>query len=191
MTHGDDDGLRLPPAIAPRQVVIVPMLRDKPEDAECWPYCEALAKELKAAGIRTLVDLETRPKSAEKRWNWVRRGAPIIVEIGGRDAAGGKVTFMRRDRLRDGDKVISITMPRADFVAGAPALLEEIQASALCRGQGAARRQHHHGHHDLRASSPSTSARPKATTKAAPSRAGCACPGRDRPARRWKPSRSG
>ena len=34
MTHGDDDGLRLPPAIAPRQIVIVPMLRDKPEDAE-------------------------------------------------------------------------------------------------------------------------------------------------------------
>ncbi len=39
MTHGDDDGLRLPPAIAPRQVVVVPMLRDKPEDAEVLAYC--------------------------------------------------------------------------------------------------------------------------------------------------------
>jgi prolyl-tRNA synthetase len=68
-------------------------------------------------------------KSAEKRWNWVRRGAPIIVEIGGRDASGGNVTFMRRDRLRDGDKVVSQTLPRADFVAGAPQLLKEIQRS--------------------------------------------------------------
>ena len=81
---------------------------------------------MKAAGIRTLVDAKA-VKSAEKRWNWVRRGAPVIVEIGGRDASGGNVTFMRRDRLRDGDKVISQTSPRAEFVAGAPALLKEIQ----------------------------------------------------------------
>ncbi len=67
-------------------------------------------------------------KSAEKRWNWVRRGAPVIVEIGRRDAAGGNVTYMRRDALRDGDKVVSHTRPRAEFVAGAPALLDEIQA---------------------------------------------------------------
>src|SRR5581483_7316316 len=61
MTHGDDDGLRLPPAIAPRQIVIVPMLRDKPEDAEVLAYCDALAAELTAqvalgAPIRVLVD---------------------------------------------------------------------------------------------------------------------------------------
>ena len=127
MTHGDDDGLRLPPKIAPRQIVIVPMLRDKPEDKELLDYCSSLEKELKAAGIRVLVD--SKPvKSAEKRWNWVRRGAPVIVEIGGRDAAGGNVTYMRRDALRDGDKVVSHTSPRAEFVAGAQALLDDIQA---------------------------------------------------------------
>jgi prolyl-tRNA synthetase len=128
MTHGDDDGLRLPPMIAPRQIVIVPMLREKPEDAALIDYCASLEKELKAAGIRALVDLKPT-KSAEKRWNWVRRGAPVIVEIGGRDASGGNVTFMRRDRLRDGDKVISHTLPRAAFVTEAPALLKEIQAT--------------------------------------------------------------
>jgi prolyl-tRNA synthetase len=127
MTHGDDDGLRMPPKIAPRQIVIVPMLRDKPEDKELLDYCAALEKELKAKGIRALVDAKP-VKSAEKRWNWVRRGAPVIVEIGGRDAAGGNVTFMRRDKLRDGDKIVSHTQPRADFVAGAPALLDDIQA---------------------------------------------------------------
>src|SRR6201991_137732 len=46
MTHGDDDGLRLPPAIAPRQIVVVPMLRDKPEDEEVLAYCKSLVEAL-------------------------------------------------------------------------------------------------------------------------------------------------
>lgn len=128
MTHGDDDGLRLPPKIAPRQIVIVPMLRDKPEDAALLEYCTVLEKDLKAQGIRVLLDVKPL-KSAEKRWNWVRRGAPIIVEIGGRDAAGGNVTFMRRDALRDGDKVASHSKPRDAFVAEAQGLLDDIQAN--------------------------------------------------------------
>jgi prolyl-tRNA synthetase len=134
MSHGDDDGLRMPPKIAPRQIVIVPMLRDKPEDAELKSYCAELEAELKAQGIRVLVDLKPI-KSAEKRWNWVRRGAPVIVEIGGRDAAGGNVTFMRRDRLRDGDKVVSHTQPRAAFVAGAQTLLDAIQSGLFAEAK--------------------------------------------------------
>ena len=128
MTHGDDDGLRLPPKIAPRQIVIVPMLRGKPEDQQLIGYCSGLEKELKALGLRVLVDLKDI-KSAEKRWNWVRRGAPVIIEIGGRDASGNNVTYMRRDKLRDGDKVISHTAPRDAFVKDAPALLGDIQAN--------------------------------------------------------------
>ncbi|HEY1751583.1 MAG TPA: aminoacyl--tRNA ligase-related protein [Caulobacteraceae bacterium] len=132
MTHGDDDGLRLPPAIAPRQVVIVPILRDKPEDAEVLAYGEALAKALAATttlGERTRALLDTRgQRSADKRWDWVRRGAPIIVEIGPRDAAAGQVTCMRRDKLRDGEKIASQSMPLGEFVARVPALLAEIQA---------------------------------------------------------------
>src|ERR1051326_771139 len=122
MTHGDDDGLRLPPAIAPRQVVVVPMLRDKPEDEQVLAYCQHLVE---ALGKLTLFDrpvralLDTKKiKSAEKRWNWVRRGAPIIVEIGARDASAGNVTYMRRDDLRDGDKVKSVAKPRVDFQIG-------------------------------------------------------------------------
>lgn len=134
MTHGDDDGLRLPPAIAPRQIVIVPMLRDKPEDAPLLDYAKALETDLKALGLRVLLDVKPT-KSAEKRWNWVRRGAPVIMEIGGRDAAAGQVTFMRRDRLRDGDKVISQAMARDEFVAGAPALLTSIQAALFAEAK--------------------------------------------------------
>jgi prolyl-tRNA synthetase len=65
----------------------------------------------------------------------VRRGAPVIVEIGGRDAAGGNVTYMRRDALRDGDKVASHTCPRDEFVAGAPKLLDEIQAQLFAEAK--------------------------------------------------------
>jgi len=132
MTHGDDDGLRLPPAIAPRQIVVVPMLRDKPEDAEVLAYCESLVAALSGLSVfgqplRALLDTK-KIKSAEKRWNWVRRGAPLILEIGPRDAAGGNVTFMRRDSLRDGDKVKSIACSRAEFLEEkAVQLLAEIQ----------------------------------------------------------------
>ncbi|WP_304179979.1 aminoacyl--tRNA ligase-related protein [Phenylobacterium aquaticum] len=131
MTHGDDDGLRLPPAIAPRQVVIVPMLRGKPEDAEVLAFGQALVATLNdtfALGepVRALLDTKDQ-RSAEKRWNWVCRGAPIIVELGPRDVAAGMVSFMRRDDLRDGDKVKSQALSRDDFVAQVPALLAAIQ----------------------------------------------------------------
>jgi prolyl-tRNA synthetase len=132
MTHGDDDGLRLPPAIAPKQIVVVPILRDKPEDSDVLSYCENLVKALGGMSIfgqpvRVHLDLK-KIKSAEKRWNWVRRGAPLIVEVGPRDAAGGNVTYMRRDDLRDGDKIKSIVKLRVDFIEGAAQLLAEIQA---------------------------------------------------------------
>ena len=133
MTHGDDDGLRLPPAIAPKQIVVVPMLRDKPEDAEVLRYCEELVAMLNRERVfgqplRAFLDTK-KIKSAEKRWNWVRRGAPIIIEIGPRDAAAGQITYMRRDALRDGDKVKSIALPRQEFLEEkAVQLLAEIQA---------------------------------------------------------------
>ena len=133
MTHGDDDGLRLPPAIAPQQIVVVPMLRDKPEDADVLEYCEDLVttlNESSAFGQPLRAHLDNKKiKSAEKRWNWVRRGAPLIIEIGPRDAAGGQITYMRRDELREGDKVKSIALPRAGFPGRkAVQLLAEIQA---------------------------------------------------------------
>jgi prolyl-tRNA synthetase len=131
MTHGDDDGLRLPPAVAPRQIVIVPMLRNKPEDADVLGYCEALAQALRRETafnepIRVLLDIKDS-KSADKRWNWVRRGAPLIVEIGPRDVANAAVTYMRRDQLRDGDKVRSHGLSRDQFVGEAAQLLAAIQ----------------------------------------------------------------
>ena len=132
MTHGDDDGLRCPPQIAPQQVVIVPMLRDDEGDAAVLDYCRALAGELRAQSafgepLRVLLDTKAI-KASNKRWNWVKKGAPLIIEVGPRDVAGGNVAVLRRDRLyKDDGKLASAFNPRAEFVASAGALLVEIQ----------------------------------------------------------------
>lgn len=133
MTHGDDDGLRVPPRIAPHQVIILPMLRDKPEDEALLAYCEevraGLAKQW-SMGEPVRVLLDKRPgKAATKRWDWVRKGAPLIVEVGSRDMEGGKVALIRRSdlwNLENGKTNFDFT-DREGFIAEAPAMLEQIQ----------------------------------------------------------------
>src|SRR6478609_7605287 len=84
MTHGDDDGLRVPPMIAPHQIVILPMLRDNDEDEALLAYCEELRKALVtqfALGEPLRVLLDKRPgKATQKRWAWVKKGVPLILE---------------------------------------------------------------------------------------------------------------
>jgi len=134
MVHGDDDGLRCPPQIAPHQVVIVPMLRDTPEDEAVIAYCEDLAAKLAAVDVfreplRVLFDRKP-VKASNKRWSWVKKGAPIIVEVGGRDVAGGNVSVVRRDRLyNDAGKLASEIMTKDAFVTEAAAMLIDIQAT--------------------------------------------------------------
>lgn len=133
MTHGDDDGLRVPPAIAPHQVIIMPMLRDKPEDAPLIAYAEALRDVIagqSALGERVRVLLDVKPgKVGAKRWDWVRKGAPVIIEIGGRDMEAGKVSLLRRDQLwnQDNGKPNFAAPDKDECGAGMGALLEEIQ----------------------------------------------------------------
>ncbi len=134
MVHGDDDGLRCPPQIAPHQVVIVPMLRDKPEDADVLSFCEQLREKLLAVDVfreplRVLLD--ARPvKAATKRWSWVKKGAPVIVEVGPRDVEAGTVSVLRRDALYDENgKTASAVMPRDDFVGIAETMLRDIQSA--------------------------------------------------------------
>jgi prolyl-tRNA synthetase len=132
MTHGDDDGLRVPPQIAPHQIVVLPMLRDDDGDAALLAYCEelraALAKQ-QAHGEPIRVLLDKRPgKATQKRWAWVKKGVPIILEIGGRDAASGQVSVLRRHRLwREDGKVDFHPLARDSFVTAAATELEGIQ----------------------------------------------------------------
>lgn len=134
MVHGDDDGLKCPPMIAPHQIVIVPMLRDTDEDEAVLAYCETLRKDLAALDVfrePVRVLLDRKPiKAANKRWSWVKKGAPIIVEVGGRDVAGGNVSVLRRDKLyNEAGKTASIVMPRDTFLDEATNTLRDIQAA--------------------------------------------------------------
>lgn len=143
MTHGDDDGLRVPPAIAPHQVVILPMLRDDDGDEALLAYCEEIRRSLAAQHalgepVRVLLD-KRAGKATQKRWAWVKKGVPLILEIGGRDAAGGQVSVVRRDRLwREDGKVNFTAQSRDEFLARASAELEDIQRAL--HDEAAARR---------------------------------------------------
>ena len=142
MTHGDDDGLQVPPRVAPHQIVIVPMLRDDEGDEAIIAYARDFAKQLKALdafGEAVRVHLDLRPeKAATKRWGWVKKGAPVIIEIGGRDVAGGNVSVIRRDTLyKEDGKLASAIQPRDDFVNAASAMLEDIQQGLHSRARDA------------------------------------------------------
>jgi prolyl-tRNA synthetase len=95
MTHGDDRGLVLPPALAPYQVVIVPVGRGD-QAQEVVPAATELAGRLIAAGIRTHVDDRPQHSAGFKFNDWELRGVPIRLELGPRDLAAGTVVLARR-----------------------------------------------------------------------------------------------
>jgi prolyl-tRNA synthetase len=115
-------------------VVIVPMLRDDDGDEAVLDYCRSLHKELSGQSafsepVRVLLDVKAA-KAQTKRWAWVKKGAPIIVEIGPRDVADGKAAVIRRDRLyQENGKLATAFTLRNEFVAAAGAILEDIQTA--------------------------------------------------------------
>lgn len=127
MAHSDDNGLRVPPRLAPWQVVIVPVLRGDSDKGPVLSYCEALKAELSArayADERVRVKVDQRDISgADKKWDWIKKGAPLVVEIGPRDVEGGKVCVLRRDRLDAGKRFAA----KAEFVDGIVDELTSIQ----------------------------------------------------------------
>ncbi len=134
MTHGDDDGLRVPPRIAPHQIVIIPMLREDDGDAALLAYCDELRAKLAAQSalgepIRVLLD-KRGGKATQKRWAWVKKGVPLILEVGGRDMASDQVSVIRRDDLwNDAGKAAFAALTRNAFAEQAGAMLEAIQRS--------------------------------------------------------------
>ena len=94
--HGDDNGLVLPPAVAPRQVVIVPIPFKGKED-EVKAYSREIEAKLSEAGIRVVLDDEDRLRPGEKYYKWEMFGVPVRVEVGPREADAKSVTLVRRD----------------------------------------------------------------------------------------------
>ena len=122
MAHGDDRGLRLPPLVAPQQVVIVPISRET-DQAEVSQAAAAIRDELKAAGVRVRLDDRAGHRPGFKFNEWELKGVPVRLEVGSRDLAAGSVTVARRDT---GEKQL---VPLARAVARVQELLIAIQAS--------------------------------------------------------------
>jgi prolyl-tRNA synthetase len=125
MTHSDDDGLMLPPRLAPKHVVICPVIRKDEERDSVMEYCESLRAEIKATQydgkpIEVFID-DRDVRGGEKKWHHVKRGVPIRVEAGPRDIESESVFVGRRDQPK------SSGMKRTEFVANVAGILTEIQ----------------------------------------------------------------
>jgi prolyl-tRNA synthetase len=98
MAHGDDAGLRLPPAVAPIQVVIVPIYRSDDERSRVLGGAQELAARLRDAGFRVKLDDREEHRPGFKFAEWELRGVPVRIELGPRDLDAGQVTIVRRDQ---------------------------------------------------------------------------------------------
>ena len=114
MGHGDDFGLRLPPALAPAQVVVM-MVKDAPEVGEA---AAALVAELVAAGHRVRLDDRTETGFGRRSVDWELKGVPVRVEVGPRDLAEGNVTLVIRHRRQKESVPLGALAPRVAEVLG-------------------------------------------------------------------------
>ena len=131
MTHSDDDGLIVPPRLAPKHVVILPIYRNDEERASVMEYCESLQAELKA------ITYDNRPlgvimddrdlRGGEKKWQHIKKGVPIRIEVGPRDIEKGGLFVGRRDQPK------ASGMQRTEFVANVVEILNDMQKTLYDR----------------------------------------------------------
>jgi prolyl-tRNA synthetase len=132
MTHSDDDGLIVPPKVAPTQIVILPVTPKEETRVEVLEACESLElqlKNLQFSGSSIRVERDDRDlRGGEKYWQWVKKGIPLTVEMGPRDLENKTVFVGRRDHgaKREG-------MSLAEFITEVPNILEDIQKTLFQR----------------------------------------------------------
>jgi prolyl-tRNA synthetase len=124
MVHGDDQGLILPPRLAPHQIVIVPIFKTDDEKASVLENAGRLRKELVDGGIRVKMDEREGTSPGFKFNDWEMRGVPLRIELGPKDVAKGSVVLARRDRPgKEGKSFV----PQQGIAAAVTQMLGEIQ----------------------------------------------------------------
>lgn len=127
MCHGDDDGMRLPPRVATKQIVILPVISNPEQEKRVFQYADNLADQLKKVsfyGVPLDVIIDKREKrGGEKNWEWIKKGIPLRIEIGPRDIESGSAMVCRRDRPHKEKQKIAF----ADLPQAALTMLEEMQ----------------------------------------------------------------
>lgn len=130
MVHGDDQGLVMPPKLAPHQIVIVPIFKTDEEKGQVIEAARKIKADLVAAGFRVITDEREGTSPGFKFNDWEMRGVPLRIELGPKDLAKQSVMLARRDRPgREGKSPAAMS-----GLAGAVGkLLDEIQASLLAK----------------------------------------------------------
>ena len=133
MTHSDDNGLVLPPRLAPVHMVILPVIHNEAERQKVLDYCALLKADLEKQtfnGENIRVQIDSRDiRGGEKMWSWVKKGVPVRIEVGPRDIAADSLFVA----VRIHDKKNSV--PRSEFVSNAPKLLQDIQDEMFARAK--------------------------------------------------------
>ena len=131
MSHGDDDGLVLPPRLAPKQIVILPIYKNDEERSKVLEYCDSLKSELtnqRYNDQRLRVSLDDRDiAGGQKKWQHIKRGVPVRVEVGPRDMDKNSVFVGRRDQPK------SSGMGRDEFVSEIGNILDDLQSGLFAR----------------------------------------------------------
>ncbi len=128
MTHGDDQGLILPPRLAPIQAVIVPIYKNDDEKTRVMEVVERVSQELKP--YRVKIDDRTELTPGFKFNDWELRGVPLRIEIGPKDVEKGSLALARRDRPgRDGKSFV----PQTNIATQVGEMLQNIQSALLAR----------------------------------------------------------
>ena len=135
MAHGDDDGLVLPPRIAPTQIVILPVATKEESRPRIMEACDNLALQLRGkyfADLPLEVEVDRRDLGGGvKNWEWIKKGVPVRIEIGPRDLEKNSLVVSRRDQPVKTKGSMSIQ----EFVAVAPEILNSIQQNLLERAR--------------------------------------------------------
>jgi len=121
MTHSDDNGLVLPPALAPIQVVIIPLSRGSEHEDKVSEKCKEIAQALKDLGLSVKLDDADNKRPGFKFADYELKGVPVRLVLGARDLAEGKIELMRRDTLE------KETLPLEGIAAHVKELLSDIQ----------------------------------------------------------------
>jgi prolyl-tRNA synthetase len=133
MAHSDDNGLVLPPKIAPAHLVILPIYRDDAEKEAVMAVVKQVQEMFKGTwfeDVHLYTELDDREiTGGERNWHWIKKGIPLRMEIGPRDVASGKVMIARRDKgHRDKEAV-----PMAEIKDYVLKTLAEIQANIYAK----------------------------------------------------------
>ena len=133
MAHADDDGVIVPPRVAPHQIVILPVTPKPDTRQEVIDACEALAQTLKThvfGGETLRVHVDKRDlQGGAKNWEWIKKGVPLRVEMGPRDITSRNVAVSRRDLGPKAKEIVG----KEEFLRNVTDMLEEIQANLLTR----------------------------------------------------------